>query len=78
MMNIEDIREHMPVVGSDDIHVGTVDHLEGQRIKMTKTDEDAGGKHHYLHVDSIAAVADGCITLNRTAAQAKDEWATAD
>ena len=72
------IQEHMPVVGSDGGHVGTVDHLENKRIKLTRTDPDAQGKHHYIHIDSIAAVENGEVRLNRTEAEAKDEWATAE
>jgi hypothetical protein len=67
------IREHMEVVGSDGGHVGKVDHLEGQRIKLAKSDPEAGGEHHYLHIDVVASV-DDKVRLNRTAAQAKDEW----
>ncbi len=76
MSETESIREHMEVTGSDGGHVGTVDHVEGQRIKLTRTDPDAQGRHHYIHLDSVAAVEDGVVRLNRTAAQAKDEWAT--
>ncbi|KAB1074057.1 DUF2171 domain-containing protein [Methylobacterium planeticum] len=71
------IQEQMPVVGSDGGHVGTVDHLEDQRIKPTKTDPDAQGRHHCLHVDSIAAIADGVVRLNLTAPEAEDEEAVA-
>jgi hypothetical protein len=67
------IREHMEVIGSDGGHVGKVDHIEGQRIKLAKSDPDAGGQHHYLHLDMVASI-DGKVRLNRTAAQAKDEW----
>ena len=74
MTDLAAIVEHMEVIGSDGLHVGTVDHLEGQRIKLTKTDPDAGGEHHYLHVDVIDAIKDGKIVLNRTAAEAHDEW----
>ncbi|MFE1597882.1 DUF2171 domain-containing protein [Methylobacterium sp. ID0610] len=77
MVDTSSIKEHMPVVGSDGGHVGTVDHLDGQRIKLTKTDPDAGGHHHFIHLDSVADVAGGQVRLNRTTAQAKDEWATA-
>ena len=73
MADTSRIKEHMEVVGSDGGHVGTVDHLDGQRIKLTKNDEAAGGQHHYIHVDSIADVGDK-VTLNRTASEAKDEW----
>ncbi len=67
------IAEHMEIVGSDGLHVGTVDHVEGQRLKLTKSDEAAGGEHHYIHLDSVASV-DTKVKLNRTAAEAKDEW----
>src|SRR3546814_13226551 len=47
------IREHMTVVGADGVHVGTVDHLDGERIKLTKGDspqtgDGEGARHHYL------------------------------
>ena len=74
MADITKIAEHMEVVGSDGGHVGTVDHLDGHRIKLTKTDQAAGGEHHFFHVDAIASIDDGRVTLNRTTAQAKDEW----
>ncbi len=68
------IREHMEVLGSDGGHVGTVDKVEGQRIKLTRTDPAAGGEHHYLHLDMVAAVEGDKVKLTRTAAQARDEW----
>jgi hypothetical protein len=77
MVDITKIQEQMPVVGSDGGHVGTVDHLDGQRIKLTRTDPEAQGVHHFIHVDSIEAIEDGEVRLNRTSAQAKDEWGTA-
>ena len=73
MADASKIREHMEVLGYDGGHVGTVDHLEGQRIKLAKSDPDAGGEHHYIHIDVVATV-DDKVHLNRTAAQAKDEW----
>ncbi|TGD99000.1 DUF2171 domain-containing protein [Methylobacterium nonmethylotrophicum] len=77
MVDTSSIKEHMPVVGSDGGHVGTIDHLDGQRIKLTRTDPAAGGRHHFIHVDSIASVEGGQVRLNRTTDEAKDEWATA-
>ena len=35
------IREHMEVIGADGVHVGTVDHVDGDRIKLTKADSGA-------------------------------------
>ena len=77
MADASQIQEHMEVVGSDGAHVGTVDHVDGQRIKLTKSDPAAGGEHHYIHLDSVGGVESGKVKLNRTAAQAKDEWGVA-
>jgi hypothetical protein len=76
MVDTAKIKEHMEVLGSDGQHVGTVDKLEGQRIKLTKNDSAAPGEHRYIHVDSVASV-DEAVRLNRTAAQARDEWGVA-
>lgn len=73
-VDASEIREHMEVLGSDRQHVGTVDHLDGHRIKLAKTDPAAGGEHHFIHMDSVQAVEGNAVILNRTGAQAKDEW----
>jgi hypothetical protein len=56
------------ILGSCGNHVGTVDHLEGDFIKLTKEDS-ADGRHHYLPVAAVADIQDGKITtvVNRTA-----------
>ena len=77
MADASEIREHMDVLGSDGQHVGTVDKIEGSRIKLTRTDPAAQGEHHYLHLDMVASVEGGAVRLGRTAAQAKDEWGVA-
>ncbi len=74
MVDVASIMPGMEVVGSDRQHVGRVDAIEGQRMKLSKADPLAGGEHHYLHVDVADVVADGRVVLNRTAAQARDEW----
>jgi hypothetical protein len=45
MVNASQICEHMEIKGSDGQHVGTVDRVEGNRIKLTKSDKDAAGHH---------------------------------
>ena len=55
MVDPTTIREHMSVVGSDGEHVGTVDHVEGDRIKLTKSDS-RDGSHHYIALTSVARV----------------------
>lgn len=71
MIDMSAISEHMEVVGSDGQHVGTIDHLEGTRIKLTKSDPAAGGEHHYLPISSIQGVKDGRVMLSVPAEQAK-------
>ncbi|MER8462517.1 DUF2171 domain-containing protein [Mesorhizobium sp. M1396] len=59
MTDTSKIREHMEVVGADGVHVGTVDKVDGQRIKLTKADSGEGthrGHHHYVPVSLIAEV----------------------
>ena len=41
MTDANAIREHMEVIGADGVHVGTVDHVDGDRIKLTKADSGA-------------------------------------
>ncbi|SIT52704.1 conserved hypothetical protein [Mesorhizobium prunaredense] len=53
------IREHMEVIGADGVHVGTVDKVEGQRIKLTKRDSGEGahrGHHHFIPLSLVAEV----------------------
>ncbi len=71
MIDTSAIAEHMEVVGSDGQHVGTVDHLDGSRIKLTKSDPAAGGEHHYVPVSAIQGVKDGRVMLSVPAQQAK-------
>jgi outer membrane protein OmpA-like peptidoglycan-associated protein len=49
------IKPHMPVVGSDGAHVGTVDKVEGDRIKLAKSDSD-DGRHHYVPLSAVTLV----------------------
>ena len=42
-MDTEQIKEHMEVVGSDGKHVGIVDKLEGERLKLTHHDSQGRG-----------------------------------
>ncbi len=65
------IKEDMTVIGADGVHVGTVDHLDGERIKLTKADS-SDGKHHYLPAGLVAAVEGDTVRLSATAANAID------
>ncbi len=67
------VEEHMDVVGSDGTHVGTVDKVRGDRILLTKTDADAGGRHHSIPSRWIGMV-DTKVTLTKSADEAKSHW----
>lgn len=72
-MDTSAIQEHMAVVGSDGEHVGVVDGVEGERIKLTRTDPEAGGQHHYIPLDWVDAV-EGAIRLRVSAEEAQQSW----
>ena len=72
-MNLASIKEHMDVIGADGVHVGTVDKVEGGRIKLTKDDSGAGhhhGHHHYIAGDLVAEVEGTEVRLSANAAVA--------
>lgn len=73
-MNTENIREQMKVVGSDRQPVGTVDHIEGDRIKLAKNDPQAGGKHHFIPTDWVDSVDGDQVLLRQKAKEACQQW----
>ncbi|MFP4243967.1 DUF2171 domain-containing protein [Pseudomonas sp. JUb52] len=78
MVDATQIKEHAEVVGSDGQHVGTVDHMEGaDRIKLTKRDQDADGKHHYIPLSWVQSVEGSQVHLSKTRDEAESEWQAA-
>lgn len=72
-MGINAVKEGMDVIGADGVHVGTVDRVEGKRIKLTKQDSGQGaheGHHHYLSEGLIAGVEGDKVRLSANAAVA--------
>ncbi|RYD48016.1 MAG: DUF2171 domain-containing protein [Sphingomonadales bacterium] len=76
MADTSNIREHMEVIGADGVHVGTVDHVDGDRIKLTKKDSGAQvsegsgsheGHHHYISTGLIAGVEGDKVRLSANA-----------
>ena len=69
--DVSKIREHMEVIGADGVHIGTVDKVEGDRIKLTKGDSGMGahkGHHHYISTGLIAGVEGDTVRLSANAA----------
>ena len=60
--------------GSDGEKVGTVDKVEGDRIKLTKNDPEAGGRHHSIPCGWLQSVEGNRVTLNKSSIEAKTMW----
>ena len=70
MSGFEDVKEHMEVIGADGVHVGTVDRIEGDRIKLIKADSGEGGHqghHHFISRGLVADVEDDKVRLSANA-----------
>jgi len=63
---VADIKEHMKIVGKDGADVGTVDRVEGDRIKLTKKDSGPGhgDHHHYIDRQLFGAVEGNVVKLS--------------
>ena len=73
MSEIDKIREHMEVIGADGVHVGTVDAVEGRRIKLIRSDSGQGshqGHHHYISARLVAEVEGDKVRLSANGAVA--------
>jgi len=66
MADLSQIKEHADVIGADGVHVGTVDHLQGDRIKLTKKDS-SDQHHHYISTGLVAEIEDGTVRLSANA-----------
>ena len=75
-MQTADIREHLEIVGADSQHVGTVDHVDGNSIKMTRTDPSADGQHHWIDLTYFDRVADDKVWLNVESSEANNLLST--
>lgn len=77
MADLSNIKEHAEVIGADGVHVGTVDRVEGDRIKLTKKDSGAevegaqggshAGHHHYIDGGLVAEVEGDTVRLSANA-----------
>ncbi|CAN5396923.1 DUF2171 domain-containing protein [soil metagenome] len=70
MVDLSQIKEHAEVIGADGVHVGTVDHVDGDRIKLTKKDSGEGshkGHHHYISQGLIAGIEGDTVRLSANA-----------
>lgn len=67
MVDSSAIKKHMEVIGADGVHVGTVDRVDGKRIKLTKLDSGEGahkGHHHFIPLSLVAEVEGNKVRLS--------------
>src|SRR3954466_10424504 len=67
MTGLSAVKEHMEVIGADGVHVGTVDRVEGKRIKLTRADSGEGshkGHHHFIEGGLVADVEGNKVRLS--------------
>ena len=72
MSSLEQVREQMQVIGADGVPLGTVDRVDGHRIKLTRADSGVThtDHHHYVPGGLIAEVEGDIVRLSATAAVA--------
>jgi hypothetical protein len=73
MFDASKIKEHMKVIGADGAPIGTVDRVEGDRIKLTKNDSGEGshkGHHHYVPCSLVADIEGDSVRLSANGAVA--------
>ena len=69
---LSDVKEHMEVVCSKGMHVGTVDHVNVDQIKLTRNDSE-DGKHHLISTSLVASV-DTKVHLSQPCDEIKKTW----
>ena len=60
------IKEHMEIANSEGLHVGTVDAVQDDKIKLTKSDS-MDDMHHFLMIDDVEEISDNRIILKKEA-----------
>jgi hypothetical protein len=72
MADASAIKQHMEVIGADGVHIGTVDRVDGGRIKLTRKDSGQGHQdhHHYIDLGLVADVEGQKVRLSAKAAVA--------
>lgn len=72
MSRFDEIRDYMQVIDAEGAPVGVIDHVEGDRIKLTRTSSSAGigrhqGHHHYIPKGLVADVEGDTVRLSARA-----------
>jgi short-subunit dehydrogenase len=74
-VNASEIIEHAEVLSADNQHIGTVDKVHGNQIKLTRKDS-TDAKHHFIPLSWVASATGGEVRLNRNAYVVREHWGT--
>lgn len=75
MVNKAEVMDHAQVVDVNGEHVGVVDHFEGDdKIKLAKSDPEAGGQHHIIPFSWVTEVDDNKVILSKSKDEVDSEW----
>lgn len=59
MADLSQVREHMRIIGADGVHIGTVDRVDGDRLKLTRADSGSHADHHHYIAGGLIAAIEG-------------------
>ena len=66
MFDTNHISSTMEVTSAEGVHIGTVDKVEGRRIRLTRADSQ-DGLHHYLSLAGVDRVEGSRVWLKESA-----------
>jgi hypothetical protein len=66
MHDHSNIKAGAEVIGADGVHIGTVDHVEGERIKLSRKDS-VNEKHHWIAAGLVAEIEGDKVRLSANA-----------
>jgi hypothetical protein len=72
MEKAQQIREHMPVLCSNNKQFATVDHVDGNYVRLTKNGSP-DSQHHWMPLEWVTRV-DEHVHVDRPGDQAMKEW----
>ncbi len=72
---VSGIAERMAVYASCGKKVGVVDHVEGNAIKLTRSDSP-DGQHHFIPTAWVGRVHEGHVHLTKNSVETESGWKT--
>ena len=81
-MELGQIRENLMVHakgegsmnGAQGEHIGTVDHLEGERFIKLNRQDSIDGQHHWIPVDWVENIDDQAVYLKMSKKECVEQW----